>query len=125
MNAYMIEDYEGNISYDQGCSVEFTISAHDVLSLLYKYMQECLYRFHVDELAVGRVIIQSINLADYSLTARIEGEKFNLTKHKPGTEIKAITYSNMQVNINNNPQQQQHNNNTTQHAVEIYVIVDI
>jgi SHS2 domain-containing protein len=42
------------------------------------------------------------------------GEEWNTEKHPQGTEIKAITYSNMQ--IHSHPQQQRH---------DVYVIVDI
>jgi len=40
------------------------------------------------------------------------GETFDLEKHPQGTEIKAITYSNMQIHDNEG-------------RVDIYVIVDI
>ena len=35
--------------------------------------------------------------SSFKIKARGYGEPFNLRKHKQGTEVKAITYSNMQV----------------------------
>jgi SHS2 domain-containing protein len=40
------------------------------------------------------------------------GDIFDQTKHPPGTEIKAITYSNMQIH-------------ETEERADLYVIVDI
>lgn len=45
---------------------------------------------------------------NYKIKARCCGETFDLNKHPQGTEIKAITYSNMQV-----------------HEKEVFVIIDI
>ena len=45
-----------------------------------------------------------------------KGECFDLTKHPQGTEIKAITYSNMQVNGLEDPKAEK---------IDIFVIVDI
>jgi SHS2 domain-containing protein len=47
-----------------------------------------------------------------------EGEKFDLSKHPQGTEVKAITYSAMQ--IHEKPAE-----GTTPARVDVYVIVDI
>nr|ACO10824.1 archease [Caligus rogercresseyi] len=82
---------------------------HDLESLLYNFLDECLYHFHAEEYFVAC----EVELIDFdrvrsqgeegkeekelSITARLRGEKFDLNKHSPGTEIKAITYSAMQV----------------------------
>jgi SHS2 domain-containing protein len=47
-----------------------------------------------------------------------EGEKFDLSKHPQGTEVKAITYSAMQ--IHEKPAE-----GNTPASVDVYVIVDI
>jgi SHS2 domain-containing protein len=36
-------------------------------------------------------------LTSYEIKSSAKGEKINLSKHSLGTEIKAITYSNMQI----------------------------
>ena len=48
----------------------------------------------------------------YSLTARLEGDIFDPSRHTSGTEVKAITYSNMQIH-------------ETPDRTDLYVIVDI
>lgn len=48
----------------------------------------------------------------YQVQCRLFGDIFDPTKHTSGTEIKAITYSNMQIHNGNN-------------RVDLFVIVDI
>ncbi|XP_071744630.1 protein archease [Lepeophtheirus salmonis] len=91
---------------------------HDLESLLYNFLDECLYHFHAEEYFVA----SEIEIIDFdrrpketeslSITARLIGETFDLSKHTPGTEIKAITYSAMQIHENDSFSQ-------------IFVIVDI
>ena len=49
---------------------------------------------------------------NFKIVAKGYGEKFDLSKHPQGTEVKAITYSNLQVH-----------DNEGQH--EVFVIIDI
>lgn len=116
------------------------ISGHDLQSLLFAYMDEMLFRFCTDGFCFKRVEIIDFNLTSFSITligyvhctfftvitstfsyvvnkwirlCRIShGEMYSQSKHPQGTEIKAITYSNMQI----------HSGDTRS---EIYVIVDI
>ena len=48
----------------------------------------------------------------FSITVQGNGETYDLSRHPQGTEIKAITYSNMQIH-------------EREDKSEIYVIVDI
>jgi SHS2 domain-containing protein len=57
-------------------------------------------------------ITSSDEMANYQIDALLKGERWNPEKHLPGTEIKAITYSNMQIH-------------RTHDKTDIYVIVDI
>jgi len=53
------------------------------------------------------------DLEKFRLTAKAYGEEFSLDKHPQGTEVKAITYSNMQVYNGENGK------------YELFVIIDI
>ena len=59
-----------------------------------------------------KVKILEFDKSAFKIKARGYGEPFNLRKHKQGTEVKAITYSNMQVHEDRNTN-------------DIFVIVDI
>lgn len=58
------------------------------------------------------VKILEFDRENFTIKARGVGEPFKLGKHPQGTEVKAITYSNMQVHESGDRH-------------EIYVIVDI
>lgn len=89
-----------------------TVSGHDFHSLLYAFMDEFLFKFCTDGFICKTCVIDSFDEVNFKISARAEGETYDLTRHVQGTEIKAITYSNMQVHIN--PER-----------TDLYVIVDI
>ena len=68
-------------------------------SLLFNLLDEFLYRFATNEWIVRDVVVERLDLAAFSATVSGYGEAFTLQKHTQGTEIKAITYSNMQIFI--------------------------
>lgn len=71
----------------------------DTHSLLYNYMNELLFKFITDSFVAKTVTITHLDTTErFTLTATVTGDIFDLAKHTVGTEIKAITYSNMQVN---------------------------
>jgi SHS2 domain-containing protein len=76
-----------------------TIQAEDKEALLFDFLTEFLYIFDVEGLVFNKITIQQISKVDgeYSLKAFAKGEKFNKSKHKIGTEVKAITYSFMVI----------------------------
>jgi SHS2 domain-containing protein len=85
----------------------------DLQNLLYKFLSEWLEIYGTEDYFIARKI--EINLFDRNelrIIARGYGETFNLSRHPQGTEVKAITYSNMQIH-----------EETPTH--DIYVIVDI
>mmetsp|Transcript_33419 Transcript_33419/g.78829 ORF Transcript_33419/g.78829 Transcript_33419/m.78829 type:complete len:145 (-) Transcript_33419:377-811(-) len=68
----------------------------------------------VDGFVAKSVKITRMDLENFSITAQGSGEKFQpRTKHPQGTEIKAITYSAMQILVHPDGN------------AELYVIVDI
>jgi len=75
------------------------IEAEDKEALLFDFLTEFLYIFDVEELIFNKVNIHSIKKEQekYYLEAIASGEKFDKYKHEPGTEVKAITYSFMNI----------------------------
>jgi SHS2 domain-containing protein len=125
-----------DIVEDPSAMEEFTVKGHDLKSLLFAYMDEMLFRFCTDGLCIRRVeVLQPIDPTgtatgrwtgedeaeegpseikgpELTCALRAHGCSFDRSKHVQGTEIKAITYSNMQIHIKED-------------RSDLYVIVDI
>jgi len=78
---------------------KITVEAEDIEALLFDFLSEFLYIFDVDELIFNQIYVRQIERLNdkYKLFATLKGEKFDLTKHEIGTEVKAITYSFMNI----------------------------
>uniref|UniRef100_A0A2K5R2X6 Protein archease n=1 Tax=Cebus imitator TaxID=2715852 RepID=A0A2K5R2X6_CEBIM len=86
-------------------TVEVETQGDDLQSLLFHFLDEWLYKFSADEFFIPRVS------KDFSFLLSKWILKFSLSKHPQGTEVKAITYSAMQVYNEEKP--------------EVFVIIDI
>ncbi|XP_038650808.1 protein archease isoform X2 [Scyliorhinus canicula] len=85
---------------------------HDMLSLLYNFMNEWLYQFSAEMFFIPREMkVIYLDRVNYKIRSIGWGESFDLAKHPQGTEVKAITYSAMQIHEDDKPQ--------------IFVIIDI
>lgn len=85
----------------------------DILNIVFKWLDEWLFNFSAEPFFIARkVVITDFDLDKKYIKAVGYGETFSLGKHPQGTEVKAITYSNMQV----------HKDKPTN---DIYVIIDI
>jgi SHS2 domain-containing protein len=75
------------------------IKAEDKEALLFDFLTKFLYLFDVEELIFSKISIHPIKKDDgnYTLEAIASGEKFDKGKHELGTEVKAITYSFMNI----------------------------
>lgn len=75
------------------------IKAEDKEALLFDFLSEFLYIFDVDELVFSQIYVSKIEKFNdnYKLQATLKGEKFDLDKHEIGIEVKAITYSFMNI----------------------------
>jgi SHS2 domain-containing protein len=95
--------------------VRFSVSGTDLPDLLFNFMDELLYRFNVDPYIVaGHIAISDLGQGvdgNWNLQCSLQGESFDRRRHPCGTEVKAITGSNLQ--ISNHP------------PYHIYVIFDI
>lgn len=94
MFGYMTElDY---VSVEQ-C---FEIEAHgdDLESLLFHFLDELLFLFSAEPYLVCKKLeITKFDVENFEISCRCYGEPFELGKHPQGTEVKAITYSAMQI----------------------------
>ena len=80
---------------DAVSQIEFEISSEDEVSLLYDYLEELLYYHEIEFMLFSEfhvIIDENLNLK-----AKIKGESINWDKHDRKTEIKAITYHQMDV----------------------------
>ncbi|GAH44597.1 unnamed protein product [marine sediment metagenome] len=78
---------------------ELTVEAEDKEALLFDFLSEFLYIFDVDELIFNQIHVRSIEKFNdnFKLRATLIGEKFDLDKHEIGIEVKAITYSFLNI----------------------------
>jgi len=90
------------------------IESEDKYALCFDFLSEFLYIFDVEELVFSYISVKSIEKIEdkYKLNAVVRGEKFDKDKHEIGTEVKAITYSFMNIEEKKN-------------KVEIDIVFDI
>lgn len=90
------------------------ITSEDKYALLFDFLSEFLYIFDAEELIFGDIVVNTIKIKynEYYLHAVLKGEKFDRNKHEIGTEVKAVTYSYMNIKEKKN-------------KIEIDIIFDI
>ncbi|XP_045470329.1 protein archease-like [Harmonia axyridis] len=97
--------------------VEIEADGHDLESLLYKFLDELLFLFSCEpylickKIEITQFIIEG---EDMRIKCKCYGEEFQIGKHPQGTEVKAITYSAMQII-----------NDPDKNDFQIFVIIDI
>jgi SHS2 domain-containing protein len=75
------------------CRIE--VSGDDWCDLMVNWLREVLYLWNGKELLVKKV--QILSLSETALTATLECDSFNPDRHVIKTEIKAVTYHQIQV----------------------------
>lgn len=100
------------VEFDPEEDVEMDLESHDLDSLLFKLLDEFLFKFSTDYFICKRLQVLEFDKAKCRLQVKAFGEIFDPAKHPQGTEVKAITYSNMQIHV-------------TEDRADIFVIVDI
>ncbi len=80
-------------------SVDIKLESEGLENLLYDYLSELLYLFEVEEIVFGQFRVDSIEKADgsYILHGQASGENLNLERHSFETEVKAVTYHQLEV----------------------------
>jgi len=76
------------------CDIE--VSGDDWCDLMVNWLREVLYLWNGKELLVKKARI--LSLSETKLTATLECDSFNPDRHVIKTEIKAVTYHQIQVN---------------------------
>lgn len=76
---------------------DIKIEAPNLEQLLVDWLSELLYLNSAQNLVFGFFKITEFNEKKSSLCGRIFGEKFNISKHKVGSEIKAVTYHMLEL----------------------------
>lgn len=113
MFGYMTEIHTVEIKQ---CS-EIEATGHDLDSLLFHFLDELLFLFSCEPFLICSKLVITEFLTEgeeLKIKCKCYGEEFTLGKHPQGTEVKAITYSAMQ--IINEPEKKK---------FEVYVIIDI
>ncbi|VBB27928.1 unnamed protein product [Acanthocheilonema viteae] len=91
--AYMTEISTVSAEY----SFDLFASGIDMVSLMARLLDEALFAFSTEPFFIGRIArVIKIDREKFEVQVRCWGESFDLNRHPQGTEIKAITYSNMQ-----------------------------
>ncbi|KAF5281902.1 hypothetical protein FQR65_LT14486 [Abscondita terminalis] len=96
---------------------EIEANGHDLESLLFHFLDELLFLFSCEPFLIcTKLVITEFKIDgdDLMIRCKCYGEEFTLGKHPQGTEVKAITYSAMQ--IVNEPER---------NRFEVFVIIDI
>ena len=73
---------------------KFRLQEDDMETLLVSWLQELLYLLDTEDLIFGRF---QVKLQDFSLEATAYGEVFDPEIHPMKTEIKAVTYHQLEV----------------------------
>jgi SHS2 domain-containing protein len=102
---------------------EIRVSGHDLDTLLFSFLDELLFVFHTEMLICNAVQICDFDRESWSIRAIVGGTTFVDGRTRQGTEIKAITYSAMQIIERENLDDDAVRNG--EHRAELFVIVDI
>jgi len=73
---------------------EIQLNAPDLEQLLVDWLSELLFLNSAKNLVFGSF---NVTVKNNDLSAQIFGEEYNTSKHKKGTEIKAVTYHMLKV----------------------------
>jgi len=80
---------------------QISVKAEDLLALLYEWLEELLFIFGSKGIVFSKFKVHNITQTEndmYMLIGKAWGEPFNVKKHDQRTEVKAVTYSLMEIN---------------------------
>ncbi|ODS39945.1 MAG: hypothetical protein A7315_02700 [Candidatus Altiarchaeales archaeon WOR_SM1_79] len=76
---------------------EIELEAPELEILLHDWLAELLFLFDVDRMAFTYFTVEISGNGEYTLTASANYEPFDPDRHKIQTEVKAVTYHNMEI----------------------------
>lgn len=100
------------VQVEPSCRRTVISEGHDLESLLYAFLDELLFEFCTTFFVAKEIKITEFDRQAWRIQADCRGEVFDRSRHESGTEIKAITYSAMQIR-------------EAEEDAEVFVIVDI
>ena len=80
--------------------IEVIVEAEDLEALLFDWLTEFLFYMDTEQFVVGDISIKSLERSGdggWAIDSILAGEQFKEGQHVSGTEVKAITYSYMQI----------------------------
>ncbi|MFQ6086126.1 MAG: archease [Candidatus Bathyarchaeia archaeon] len=80
-------------------SRDIEVEGEDLSALLFEWLSELLYRYDAGMMYYSKFEVHSVERHGdgFRLKATIWGEKVDRSKHPPRTEVKAATYSLMEI----------------------------
>ncbi|MHA1557545.1 MAG: archease, partial [Candidatus Heimdallarchaeota archaeon] len=81
---------------------EVSIKSEDEKSLLFDWIDQLIFLFDTEFFVSNKISIQEFSKSNdhFLLKATLEGEEFDINKHSQKSEVKAMTYSFMEVGEN-------------------------
>ena len=93
--AYALSDQMIDAStVDEKLSFDIDVSGDDDEDRLFSYLSEVLFIIDSESVALGRF---TVRFAGDRVIGKAYGEPLDLKKHRPKTEIKAVTYHMMHI----------------------------
>jgi SHS2 domain-containing protein len=80
---------------DETISVEMHLTAESVEELFVGWLDELIFRHETEEIFFKRAVVQ--RCSETEMSATVYGEPVNFDKHAVYTEIKSVTYHQLQV----------------------------
>ncbi|TQS83777.1 hypothetical protein A3206_02840 [Candidatus Methanomassiliicoccus intestinalis] len=77
-------------------TVCFSVDGDNLYDKLYNFLSELLYLFDAEHFVPAEF---NISLSQSTLRCESRGERYNPLKHDPKTEIKAVTYHKMNIDL--------------------------
>lgn len=82
-----------NVQIKQSLKIE--LEAPNIEELFLSWLSELLYQHNGKQMILKKFLIS--NLTEKALSARVQGERLDLSRHRLKTEIKAVTYHGLCV----------------------------